>query len=288
MRTDLDPDLLRCFLAVTDTGGFTAAGERIGLSQSAVSLKVKRLEEQLDRRLFERTSRSLALTEEGELLQGLARRLLAMHEEAVRRLTAPPLEGRMRLGMSEYFVPQHLVGLLASFRHAYPRVRLEVHIGLSNDLLAMLEGGSLDLVFAKRDPGDGHGRVIASEQLLWVTATELPIVVGAMPLLTMPPPCFYRAAAISALDRIGRDWEIVFTSSSIMAVQAAVMAGLGVAVLGRAAILDGMREIGGEAGLPDLGRVDIAIWGEELAPPELTRPLISLLTEALTASAARH
>ena len=288
MRTDLDPDLLRCFLAVTDTGGFTAAGERIGLSQSAVSLKVKRLEEQLDRRLFARTSRSLALTEEGELLQGLARRLLAMNEEAVRRLTAPPLEGRLRLGMSEYFVPQHLAGLLASFRHAYPRVRLEMHIGLSNDLLAMLEAGSLDLVFAKRDPGDGHGRVIASEPLVWVTAAELPVEVGAMPLLTMPPPCFYRAAAISALDRIGRDWEIVFTSSSIMAVQAAVIAGLGVAVLGRAAILDGMRVLGGEAGLPELGRVDVAIWGEEMAPPELTKPLVSLLTDALTASAGRH
>src|SRR5215207_6074730 len=120
MRPDLDPDLLRCFLAVTDNGGFTAAGERIGLSQSAVSLKVKRLEEQLDRRLFARTSRSLALTEDGELLQGFARRLLAMNEEAVRRLTAPPLEGRLRLGVAEYFVPQHLADLLAGFRRAHP------------------------------------------------------------------------------------------------------------------------------------------------------------------------
>ena len=172
MRADLDPDLLRCFLAVSDSGGFTAAGERIGLSQSAVSLKVKRLEEQLDRRLFARTSRSLALTEDGELLQGFARRLLAMNEEAVRRLTAPPLEGRLRLGVSEYFVPHHLPGLLASFSRAHPRVRLEVRIGLSSDLMPLLEGGSLDLVFAKRDPGERHGRVIAEEPLVWVCSAE--------------------------------------------------------------------------------------------------------------------
>ena len=227
MRADLDPDLLRCFLAVTDSGGFTAAGERIGLSQSAVSLKVKRLENQLDRRLFARTSRSLALTEDGELLQGLARRLLAMNEEAVRRLTAPPLEGRLRLGVSEYLVPQHLPGLLAGFRRAHPRVRLEVRIGLSSDLLPQLEAGGLDLVFAKRDPGDRHGRVIAEEPLVWVGSAELTAPHEPLALLTMPPPCSYRAAAVGALDRIGRDWEIVFTSPSIMGVQAAVTAGLG-------------------------------------------------------------
>lgn len=288
INADLDPDLLRCFLAVTESGGFTAAGDRIGLSQSAVSLKVKRLEEQLHRRLFTRTSRSLALTEEGELLVGFARRLLAMNEEAVRRLTAPPLEGRLRLGVAEYFVPQHLAGILAGFRRAHPNVRLEVRVGLSSELVAQLENGALDIVVAKRDPGDRSGRVIASEPLFWVTAAEHAVETGVLPLLTMPPPCSYRAAAIGALDRVGRSWEIVFTSPSIMGVQAAVTAGLGVAVLGRAAVLDGMRVVVAEAGLPELDGVDVAIWGEELAPPELTRPLISLLTEALTASAGRH
>jgi DNA-binding transcriptional LysR family regulator len=288
MRPDLDPDLLRCFLAVTDSGGFTAAGERIGLSQSAVSLRVKRLENQLERRLFERTSRSLALTEEGLLLQGFARRLLAMNEEAVRRLTAPPLEGRLRLGISEYLVPQHLPGLLAGFRRAHPRVRLEVRIGLSSELLAQLTAASLDLVFAKRDPGQRHGRVIADEPLLWVASDTVTDVPGPLALLTMPSPCSYRAAAVAALDRIGRDWEIVFTSPSIMGVQAAVTAGLGVAVLGRAAVLPGMQVLGPEAGLPELPAVEVAIWGEERVPAALAHPLVGLLTEALTASAGRH
>lgn len=283
MRADLDPDLLRCFLAVSDSGGFTAAGERIGLSQSAVSLKVKRLEEQLERRLFARTSRSLALTEEGELLQGFARRLLAMNEEAVRRLTAPPLEGRLRLGVAEYFVPQHLAGLLAGFRRAHPKLRLEVRIGLSSDLLTLLDGGTLDLVFAKRDPGQGHGRVIAHELLLWVAADSLELQDGTLALLTMPPPCSYRAAATGALDQAGRGWEIVFTSASVMGIQAAVAAGLGVAVLGRAAVLPGMRVLGPAEGLPELGTVEVAIWGEDRVPVSLSEPLAELLTRALGA-----
>jgi len=283
MRADLDPDLLRCFLAVTDSGGFTAAGERIGLSQSAVSFKVKRLEEQLDRRLFARTSRSLALTEDGELLQGFARRLLAMNEEAVRRLTAPPLEGRLRLGVAEYFVPQHLADLIAGFRRAHPRVRLEVRIAMSSDLLALLDGGALDLVFAKRDPGARGGRVIATEPLLWVGQDDPPSRDDPLALLTLPAPCSYRSAAIEALDRAGRDWEIAFTSPSIMGVQAAVTAGLGCAVLGRAAVLPGMRVLGPESGLPELGAIEVAIWGEERTPAALSGPLTALLTRALAA-----
>jgi DNA-binding transcriptional LysR family regulator len=287
MRAALDPDLLRCFLAVTESGGFTAAGERIGLSQSAVSLKVKRLEELLDRRLLERTSRSLALTEEGELLRGFARRLLDMNEEAVRRLTAPPLEGRLRLGVAEYFGPQHLPGLLAGFRRAHPKVRLEVRIGMTSDLLALLDGGSLDLIFGKCDPGSRPGRVIVEEPLLWVGPAEDMAPCEPVPLLTLPPPCSYRAAAVDALDRIGRGWEIVFTSPSIMGVQAAVTAGFGVAVLGRAAVLPGMRVLGPAQGIPELAPVEVAVWGEDRAPAGLCAPLTTLLTEALTATGTR-
>src|SRR3712207_7286053 len=93
---DLDLDLLRCFVTVAERGGFTAAGTALGLTQSAVSLKVKRLEELVRRRVFERTSRSIALTRDGETLLAYARRILALNDEAVRRLVAPPVAGRLR------------------------------------------------------------------------------------------------------------------------------------------------------------------------------------------------
>ena len=97
---NLDIDLLRSFAAVADTGSFTAAAELVARTQSAVSIQIKRLEELLDARVFERTSRSLALTHAGETLLAYARRMLELNDESVRAVTQPPLEGEMRIGIS--------------------------------------------------------------------------------------------------------------------------------------------------------------------------------------------
>jgi len=125
---DLDLDLLRCFVTVAEAGGFTAAGQALGLTQSAISLKVKRLEDILGRRVFERTSRSIALTREGETLLAYARRMLALNDEAVRRMVAPPMAGRLRLGVADHFIPRNLAPVLARFARVYPELRLEVEI----------------------------------------------------------------------------------------------------------------------------------------------------------------
>src|SRR3546814_14838899 len=103
---DLDLDALRAFIARADTGGFTAAGETLGRTQAAMSIKIKKLEEMLGRRIFERTSRSLKLTRDGEMLLGYARRLRELNDEAVRRFTDPVANGASRLGVAEYFVPR--------------------------------------------------------------------------------------------------------------------------------------------------------------------------------------
>src|SRR3974390_3154225 len=95
--TNLDIDLLRSFAAVADSGSFTAAGELVARTQSAVSLQVKRLEDCLGQKVFERTSRSLALTSAGETFLGYARRILALNDESVRRIAEPPVIGPVRL-----------------------------------------------------------------------------------------------------------------------------------------------------------------------------------------------
>ena len=119
---NLEIDLLRTFAAVADTGSFTAAAELVARTQSAVSLQVKRLEEAVGQRVFERTSRSLALTAAGETLLGYARRILELNDESVRRIAEPPVEGVIRLGITEYFVPGELPRILARFAALYPRV----------------------------------------------------------------------------------------------------------------------------------------------------------------------
>src|SRR5919197_3127109 len=125
-RIDLDSDLLRCFVAVADTRGFTAAGALIGLSQSGISVRIRNLEERLGRRLLERTSRSVALTEAGELFLGYARRMIDLNDEAVGRVRGPSAEGRLRLGIADYALPRLLPSLLGRFARLHSGVKMQL------------------------------------------------------------------------------------------------------------------------------------------------------------------
>src|SRR6478736_6167491 len=147
--TNLDIDLLRSFAAVADTGSFTAAGELVARSQSAISIQIKRLEETVGQKVFERTSRSLALTPAGETLLGYARRILELNDESVRRIAEPPVAGTISLGITEYFVPTELPRILARFAAAYPGVRLEVRMGISRELRESMTAGGLDSVIVR-------------------------------------------------------------------------------------------------------------------------------------------
>ena len=125
---DVDIDMLRCFVEVAQTGSFTKAGKNIGLTQSGVSVKIRRLEERLSTQTFNRTSKSLSLTLEGEILLDYARRILALHDEAVSRLTKPRACGKLRIGLIDYFLPELLPNLLSRFRKQYPNIHLEIQI----------------------------------------------------------------------------------------------------------------------------------------------------------------
>jgi len=283
---DLEIDLLRCFATVATEGGFTAGGNALGLTQSAVSLKVKRLEDLLRSRVFERTSRSLALTPEGETLLGYARRILALNDEAVRRMLRPPVSGRLRLGVADHFVPNQLPGILARFARAYPEVKLEVEVGRSHELRRAAEQGLLDLVIGKRRDGETAGSRIWSEPLVWVAASGWAMLDGEpVPLATLPPGCLLRDRATGALARAGLAAEIVYTSSSLLGVMAAVEAGLAVTVLGKSSVRDGLFSV--ENGLPELGEVEMAVFGDGGGQMALVEPLVGFIRESLEAGVAR-
>ena len=283
-QPDLDVDLLRSFLAVAETGGFTTAGERLGRTQSAISVKIRRLEEILGRRVFARTSRSLALTADGELLLGYARRMLALHDETLRRFSEPEAEGELRIGVAEYFVPRHLPAVLSAFARAHPRVRVEVRAAMGSSLMEALDRGTVDLVIANRDAGVARGRVLMTEPLRWVAAPDFQIDAEApLPLCTLPAPCIFRARAIEALDQRLRRWRVVYTSESVSGVSAAVTAGLGIGVLCDSTVPAGLRLLTDEHGFPPLGEVELAVFGEAKAPPALAQSFTGFVAERLRA-----
>jgi DNA-binding transcriptional LysR family regulator len=274
---DLDLDLLRCFVQVVERGGFTAAAPALGLTQSAISLKIRRLEELLGRRVLDRTSRSVALTSQGETLLAYARRMIALNEEAVRRLVAPPVTGRLRLGVADHFVPRSLAPLLARFARLHPGIRLEVEVGRSHELRRAREAGSLDLVLGKRRDGESEGNILWSEPVVWVAAPGWEAPEGRpLPLAMLPQGCMFRDRALAALARAGLGFEIVYTSASLLGVAAAAQAGLGATVIGASGLPEGLAPL---SGLPPLGHAEMAVFGdlEGLAP--LATPLLEAIRD---------
>lgn len=284
---DLDLDLLRCFVTVAERGGFTAAGQALGLTQSAMSLKVKRLEDVVRRRVFDRTSRSIALTRDGETLLAYARRILALNDEAVRRLVAPPIAGRLRLGVADHFVPRNLAPLLARFATTYPEVRLEVEVGRSHELRVAQEAGTLDLVLGKRRDGETAGRPIWTETVAWVASPDwstedAPLGDRPLSLAMLPPGCMFRDRALAALACAGIAFEVVYQSASLLGVAAAAQAGFALTVLGRSGLPPGLAEV---PGLPPLGQVEMCVFGDAAGQNPLAAPLVGFIRDSLAAAA---
>jgi DNA-binding transcriptional LysR family regulator len=264
----LDFDLLRAFVAVAECGGFRRAAERLHLTQSTVSQQIKRLELEAGRALFRRNTRVVALTDEGEMLLGDARRLLQLEEAARSRLTAPRLSGVVRLGAVEEVAGDPLPPALGRFARLHPDVRLEVQVGVSAELIAQIDAGTLDVVFAKRPWGTSRGRLVWREPLVWAASDTFDRVLGAsLPLALYREHSVSREAALEALRGSERGWHIVYTSPSLTGIRAAALAGLAVTPLPASAVGPGLRILGEEDGMPPLPDLDFAIFERSRAGP---------------------
>ncbi|MBR0659924.1 LysR family transcriptional regulator [Neoroseomonas oryzicola] len=278
---DLDLDLLRGFVTVAERGGFTAAGVALGLTQSAISLKVKRLEDILGKRVLDRGGRGVALTREGETLLAYARRMLALNDEAVRRMVAPPVAGRLRLGVADHFIPRNLAPVLARFTQTYPEVRLEVEVGRSHELRAAMADGALDLVLGKRRDGETEGRPVFTETIVWVASPGwVPPEGRPLPIAMLPQGCMFRDRALTALARAGIAFEVLYTSASLLGVAAAAQAGFAATVLGRTGLPVGLAEL---HGLPECGTAEMCLFGDAEGRSALVDPLIGFIRDSLEA-----
>ncbi|MBI1340035.1 LysR family transcriptional regulator [bacterium] len=267
----LDTELLRAFVAVVDSGGFSQAAERLLRGQSAVSLQIKRLEARVGFRLLDRGPRHVALTTEGEMILDHARRILALNDELMGRLREPELTGLVRLGAPEDFATSHLPDVLSRFARAYPRVALEMTCELTLELLDRFNAGGLDLALVKREPSVAReGMQVWREPLVWVgSGRGIVQRAGALPLVVSPRPCVYRQRAISSLDAAGWDWRVAYTCGSLAGLLAAVRAGLGVAVLPKEMAPPDLVRLNDEAsGLPALDDTEIAL----ITTPSLSAP----------------
>lgn len=277
----LDPVLLQTYLAVAQTRSFTQAAERLGLRQSTVSQHVRKLEDEAGRRLLTRDTHSVTVTADGEAMVEFARAILAANERAQRYFAGSQLRGRLRFGASEDFVASRLPDVLREFVRTHPRVDFELTVGLSGELNEKLARGELDLVCGKRRRGTEHGRLVSRDRLVWVSGDARSVDPAApVPLILYPKPSVTRDIALDALERSGRAWRIVCTSGSLSGLRTAALAGLGITIVPHGLIPDGLAEIPGGHGLPDLGTVEFVLLGGEKA----RRGAAAELADAILAS----
>lgn len=285
-ESNFDIDLLRVFVTVVEMDGFTRAGKRLHRTQATISLQIKRLEQMIERRLFERRQgRLIGLTESGESLLSYARQILRINDEALLAVTEPELEGTVRLGTPEDFASRYLPLILAKFAQMHPRVRLEVRCDLSANLLSAVRCGMLDIVLVKREVGGDTGISVCQEPLMWVGSVAYPItdMATTLPLAVFPEGCAYRTRALDVLEAQGRQWRVTYTSSSLTGIQAAVLGGLGISVLPKSALLPGHKVLNGEIGFPVLPDIELALHVASRGQTKVWDRLIEYILERVKA-----
>lgn len=226
---------LECFVAVSETGSFTKAADKVARTQSAVSQQISKLERQLGCPLFSR-GKQLLLTADGEVLLEYAKRIVNLHREAMDRFRNPELQGEVRFGLPEDFASVFLSDVLSEYAKLHPRMLLLIECDLTINLFERFKNNEFDLVLVKMNrPEDfPNGIDVWSEALEWVGDQSLfDNIEQPLPLVVSPHPCVYRARAIETLNRLNRKWRVVFSSPSYAGTVAAVEAGMGVTVLPR-------------------------------------------------------
>ncbi|MEO1197902.1 MAG: LysR substrate-binding domain-containing protein [Pseudomonadota bacterium] len=254
----LDTDQLRTFLAIAEEGGFTKAADRVHKTQSAVSMQIKKLEDQLGRTLFAREGRSVRLTSDGQRLRDFASRILHLNDQAIAMFHGPDMVGQIRLGLPDDYVDRLLPKVLASFDRAHPGIEIEVFCESSTCVLKRIREGRLDVGILTQGDSQGLARPIRREQLLWVTSeSDCPHERPVIPLALGPQTCSWRTNATRALTAAGLDWRIAYTSASAAGTASAVCAGLAVSVMPESGLKAGMRVLTEADGFPMLDPCEV-------------------------------
>ncbi len=247
-----DTTLLRTFAAVCDTGSSTKAARMVNCTQSAVSLHIKRLEEQIGARLLLRGAEGVGATEQGEVLLSYARRILALNKEAERRLGGKG-DGLIRIGAPEYFDLNQLSVLIRQFSAQNPALRLQIELGIGPDIAAMLEAGDLDLAILSREIGEGDGIALSRERRIWAAGRAMRLGLDQpAPLALYPANCRWRQVVLDELDRAGRPWTVAVQSSGIAGILAALDAGLAITIFPESSLPDTLKPLGSAEALPAL------------------------------------
>jgi DNA-binding transcriptional LysR family regulator len=279
----LDVRVLRSFVSVVETGSITETARRLGRTQPAITLQMKRLEDLTGKVLFKQDSRKPRLTDDGDMLLSYAKSILKLHDELLARLSSPDIEGHVILGTPDLYAAYLLPSILALFRQSFPRIQVELRCSLSTPLVSLVQRGEVDIALVTRMRDFTGGQVVRQEELIWLMGERYDIHrANPVPLALLPPGNIYREHAIEGLERAGRKWRIACVSESVGGLQAAVFAGMAVTVLCKSALVPGMRQIGVNEYFPPLPKIDLLLYRAPGSPTAAATALHDYLAHYLS------
>lgn len=273
MPVNLPTNLLRSFVAIVDAGSMLNAAEQVFVTQSALSLQIKRLEELVQQPLFTREGRRLQLTSSGEVLLDYARRMLALHDEAISAVNQGLFSGPVRVGMVQDVAETLLSGILARFSELHPDSQIYARVSGTVELLDMLDRNQLDIIIGYAAADDPAAIRVAP--MNWYGKPEL-ATADVIPLAVLEKPCRFREAAIAALDAAGRPWRITVETPNLSSLRAAVDAGMGLTCRTHLFLPESAQSL--EPSLPALPKVAFII-GKAGETGVVASRLIELATE---------
>lgn len=279
----IDPDLLRAFAYIAEEGSFTRAAERVGRTQSAVSMQVQRLEAALGQKLLLRgKGGSVQLTPQGRYLLERSRALLALNDEIWTAFRTPQIQGTVRLGSPDDYALRYLPPVLKRFADSHPGIDVDVLCLPSQELLPKLREGELDLSLIT----DGHNAVglpkveLWRGPLHWITSERYaPHRLSPLPVALANSHCSWRSAAVDALEGAGMPYRVAYNSASQLGTHAPVMAGLAVTISTISWLPEGLRRVRPEEGLPPLPDFSILMMKGRDARQPVTDVLATHITE---------
>lgn len=280
MIRNLDLTALRSFVTVAETGGVTRAAHQLNLTQSAVSMQLKRLEEMLGLPLLDRTGRGVSLTPHGEKLLSYGRRILTLNDEAVTRLTGKAFEGAIRLGVPTDIVYPHIPRVLRRFDREFPRVKIHLVSSFTTKLRAMLDGGELEIALTTEQGPDPAGERLTTERLIWVGAPDGQAWRGRPLRLAFERQCLFRPWAQRALDEAGIAWEMATDTVATRTVEACVSADLAVHAMLELALSPHVEPVPHHGALPELPASVINMYLARGAKGEPVSALAEMLRTA--------
>jgi DNA-binding transcriptional LysR family regulator len=283
--TNLDLDTLRTLIVANDLGGYGQAAVRLGRTPSAISLQMKRLQEDVGATLFRKDGRGVVLTEAGEIVLRFGRRMLDMNDELLDTIRGASLAGNVRLGFSQDFTETVLPRVLSQFMKHYPLVQMEVRIEGNAALVEALEKGQLDLALAVGHAEHPTAEILGELELVWIAGDEFSRRADQpLPLVLLGPQCAFRKKALQELDQSNIPWRIAAVSPSLSGLWASAIGGLGITARSSLGLPAGLAWHKAMFDLPELPAFPVTLHAQANSASEGVERLRAITREAVVAA----